>query len=213
MSRRQSAAVPDDMPPTLKIPPAVPVLHAGAHRPCTKTPQSVVLLGHYLRETAAYFSMTSMKDNPFVTILLPLGYTDDLLMHALLALSGAQLAYQEPDQLELVHTTMLHYSQVVSELRAAVATLREDDVEQKERLLRVLIVVCHYEVRTRVQKGPAWCDDALANTSTDRLSLETHTASYSTIFEPVDTSSYLFWLTRPTKIPSTMSIEKRWASA
>jgi hypothetical protein len=113
------------------------------------TPQSVVLLSHYVRESAGYFAMTALNDNPFLTILLPLGYVDDLLMHALLALSGASLTYREPKDLKLESATALHYARLISGLRAEIAALREDDVQRKERLLLLLIVACHYEVRVQ----------------------------------------------------------------
>ena len=90
--------------------------------------------------------MTPLNDNPFLTLLLPLGHVDDLLMHALLAVSGAHLSYREPEHSEVVATTALHYSRLISGLRVDLASLREDDVKKKERLLRVLLVACHYEV-------------------------------------------------------------------
>lgn len=76
--------------------PAIPVLYGGDERACGLTPQSVLLLRHYLCHTASYFAMRALEDNPLVSVLLPLGYTDVLLMHGLLALSGAHLAYKEP---------------------------------------------------------------------------------------------------------------------
>ena len=121
-------------------------LAGGSERACTLTPQSVMLLSHYIRETAGHFAMTPMRDNPFVSILLPLGYADDLLMHSMLALSGAHLAFNEPDNVEIATATRLHYSRLISGLRQEFALLQEDDAERKERLLRVLMVMCHYEV-------------------------------------------------------------------
>lgn len=131
---------------TTRISPPVPVVHAGSQRPCSLTPQSVILLSHYLRETAGCIAMTTLANNPYVTILLPLGYVDDLLMHALLAVSGAHLTYREPDNIELAAATTLHYSRLVAQLRFEFSDLREDDVEKQERLVRVLLVACHYEV-------------------------------------------------------------------
>lgn len=136
----------DDTQTSLKIPPPVAVVHAGFERPCALTPQSVILLGHYVRETAGCVAMTQLNDNPFVTILLPLGYVDDLLMHGLLALSGAHLTYREPENIELETATMLHYSRLISGLRVEFASLQARDVAKKESLLRSLIVACHYEV-------------------------------------------------------------------
>jgi hypothetical protein len=99
-----------------------------------------------VKETAAMFAMTPLNNNPFVTILLPMSYMDDLLMHALLAVSGAHLAYRVADDPSLSSATAQHYSRLVSGLRVEFGSLRDDDVEKKERLLRILLVLCHYEV-------------------------------------------------------------------
>lgn len=115
-------------------------------RACGLTADSTILLSHYFRETAAFFAMTPLKDNPFVTVFLPIGYMDDLLMHGMLALSGAHLTCKEPDNLPLATATQMHYLRLVNGLRVEFANLDELDLEKTERLLRILMVVCHYEV-------------------------------------------------------------------
>lgn len=124
-----------------------PALRTGTERACELTPQSTLLLQHYLMETISMFAMTPLKDNPFATILLPLGQTDDLLMHSLLAFSGAHLSHKAPANLQLTTATKLHYSKLLGGLRKEFATLHEDDATKKDRLLRILLVTCHYEVR------------------------------------------------------------------
>ncbi|KFA46186.1 hypothetical protein S40293_03793 [Stachybotrys chartarum IBT 40293] len=135
------------------IPPAVPSAHCGDERACSLTPQSVVLLSHYLGQTASYFAMRRLEDNPFVTVLLPLGYMDDLLMHGLLAFSGAHLAMKEPENAALVRTTSMHYSKMITGLLGEFAALRDDDLDKTERLLRILLVACHYEAVSGDTKG------------------------------------------------------------
>lgn len=122
------------------------MLHSGDERACGLTPQSTLLLRHYLCHTASYFAMRALEDNPFVNLLLPLGYTDDLLMHGLLALSGAHLAYKVPDSTEVASATRMHYWKMISGLRSELSNLEDDQLEKRERLLRVLMVACHYEV-------------------------------------------------------------------
>ena len=90
--------------------------------------------------------MTPLNRNPFLTVFLPLGYLDDLLMHAMLALSGAHLSHREPGNTQVANTTALHYSRVASGLRAELAALTPDDVGAQERLLRVSLILSHYEV-------------------------------------------------------------------
>lgn len=126
------------------------MIHVGAEsetqRACMLTPQSVTLLAHFLMHTASCFAMGPLQDNPFVTLLLPLAYTDDLLMHSLLALSGAHLSASDPSSGEVARATGLHYSSLIRGLRSEFAGLGEHDLGKKERLLRLLMVACHFEV-------------------------------------------------------------------
>lgn len=140
----------------LGISPAVPLPSRRAKSPSLMTPQSVILLQHYLRETADCIAMTPLNDNPFVTILLPLAYTDDLLMHALLVVSGAHLTYREPGNLNLQIASASHYSHLVSGTRVEIAHLDDQDVESMQRLLRVLLLMCHYEVSIPPQAWRTW---------------------------------------------------------
>lgn len=135
--------------PYVSVPPPLPWIHTESDRPCTMTPQSVILLEHYLQETAASFAMTSSDEhNPFVTMLIPLSHADDLLMHALLAVSGAHLSYREAEQAELATATQMHYDRLLRGLRRELTDLGgSGDVRRAERLLRVSIMACHYEVR------------------------------------------------------------------
>jgi hypothetical protein len=103
-----------------------------------------------LAETAAILVMAPSNRNPCVTILLPLGHADDLLMHGLLALSGAHLSYNKMD---IADTASLHYSLLVSQLRVEFSSLRADDAEKMERLLRVLLIMCQYEVGHSIYRG------------------------------------------------------------
>ena len=140
--------------------------------------------------TAASFATGSANDNPFVTLLVPLASTDDLLMHALLAVSGAQLASKDPTLAlsgETSRAARLHYSKLISGLLEELSSLAEDDLEKKERLLRLLMVACHYEV------GPPFVaiHTALGTdmASRQRLSRATPMVPSSAISAPVVISS------------------------
>lgn len=137
-------------PASSNIPSSVPTIYRGAEsdtqRACTLTQQSVTLLSHFLMHTASLFAMGPMESNPFVTVLLPLAYTDDLLMHSLLALSGAHLASKVPDSPDFSRATRIHYSKLIGGLRNEFSGLEDGDLCNKERLLRLLMVACHYEV-------------------------------------------------------------------
>ena len=132
---------PPDHPPH-----SISTIRGGSDRPCGLTPQSVLLLGHYLEQTVSYFAMRPLNDNPFVTLLLPLGNVDDLLMHGMLAFSGFHLTGKEPMNTELSGAARMHYSKLISGLRREFERRCDENLENTERLLRVLMIACHCEV-------------------------------------------------------------------
>ncbi|VUC21061.1 unnamed protein product [Clonostachys rosea] len=123
-----------------------PSIYTGDNRACALTPHSVLLLGHFARETVSFFAMTPLQNNPLLTLLMPLGYMDDLLMHSLLALGGAHLTHKNPTNMALADTTRLHYAKLLGGLRGEIAHLNDNDMQCKERLLCVLVITCLYEI-------------------------------------------------------------------
>jgi hypothetical protein len=108
-------------------------------------PVSQTLLSHYLESTAPKLSPSS--DVPFASWVMPIAYNDNLLMHSILALSGAHLSYQSQENIEIHQATFRHYSLAVRTLRR----ISEDEILLREPLvlLRVMLTVmilCHYEV-------------------------------------------------------------------
>ena len=112
------------------------------------TPSSFLLLQHYLEDTGTFLVPRPRTRNPFITHVLPLAYCDDLLMHAVLALSGTQLSYQRVGDLEIHAATQSHYSALLRGLRLAFNdTTPQDDLRRVLRLLLILVLLCHVEVR------------------------------------------------------------------
>ncbi|KAF2098755.1 hypothetical protein NA57DRAFT_75993 [Rhizodiscina lignyota] len=72
--------------------------------------------------------------------------TDDLLMHSVLALSGAHLAFKQDLDASIQSATLRHYSEVIRGLRTEVGSLHMKDARGTLRLLLISIMVCHYEV-------------------------------------------------------------------
>jgi hypothetical protein len=90
-----------------------------------------------------------LSSNPFITLVLPLAYSDDLLMHAVLALSGTQLSFKRRDDLSVQSATRQHYSLLLQNLRHLFAEeSAHHDVRRTLRLLLVLVVLCHVEVHS-----------------------------------------------------------------
>ena len=80
-------------------------------------PESPMLLSHYLEDTAP--KLAPAPDIPWVSWILPVAYYDDLLMNAILALSGGHLLYKLPNNQEIRHATHRHYSSTVQTLYQA----------------------------------------------------------------------------------------------
>ncbi|OQV06318.1 Fungal Zn2-Cys6 binuclear cluster domain-containing protein [Cladophialophora immunda] len=107
---------------------------------------SILLLQHYLEATSTFLVAKPLSSNPFITLVLPLAYSDDLLMHAVLALSGTHLSYKKRDDLKIQLATRQHYSLLLRNLRSLFADeSSHDDVRRTLRLLLVLVVLCHVE--------------------------------------------------------------------
>ncbi|KAF4536393.1 uncharacterized protein LTHEOB_2154 [Lasiodiplodia theobromae] len=72
---------------------------------------------------------------------------DDLLMHAMLAVSGAHLSFKQPENDEVIQATMSHYNAVIRSIRQEIGQPDlQSDAVKTTRLLLVLIMLCHYEV-------------------------------------------------------------------
>jgi hypothetical protein len=121
----------------------------GSNRACDLTPQSVKLLEHYTMVTAILLpAWTQTKaHNPFINFVLPLAHNDDLLMHAVLAVSGAHLSHKLADTASVEQATYKHYSSVLRELRNDISQGHFGGMKGIVRLLSVLAFLCQYEVR------------------------------------------------------------------
>lgn len=126
---------------------ALPASFMSDDRPILLTPHSFLLLQHYLEDTACVLVPKLRRRNPFITHVLPLAYSDDLLMHAVMALSGIHLSYQQKDNLDIQLATRNHYSLLLKGLRLAfVDESKQPCTERSLRLLVILVVLCHVEV-------------------------------------------------------------------
>lgn len=119
---------------------------APLDRPYALTPLSPALLSHYLTETAPLLAATQPKLNPFITVVLPLACLDDLLMHAILALSGTHMAFRQRPDASVEKAARLHYFRLTVGLRHEIATFDNKNLQKMARLLLILVVICHYEV-------------------------------------------------------------------
>lgn len=120
----------------------------GAERAAWLTPYSGNLLQHYLQNTSTFLTSMPLSYNPFVNIIMPLSYSDDLLMHSVLALSGTHLSFERSNDIEVQLAAHQHYQLILKSLRVSLTNPDfENDVSQLVRLVLILVVVCHVEVR------------------------------------------------------------------
>lgn len=104
-------------------------------------------LEHYLARTGVMLAMVPPSKSPFITTLVPTAYIDDLLMHVMLAVSGAHLSFNQPENAETIQATMSHYYSVIRNIRKEIGhSDLQNDPNKTVRLLLVLIMLCHYEV-------------------------------------------------------------------
>ncbi|CAK7271743.1 hypothetical protein SEPCBS119000_004763 [Sporothrix epigloea] len=138
--------------------PARPIQHP---RVAAMTPLSATMLRHYIVEAATTLSTGRTARNPYIAAFLPLAYTDDLVMHCVLAIGGAHLSsrLQRPcadDGLlgfavpsaattALHEATTRHYSCVLRSLRVALRDLQPADGPHVLRVLAVLLLLSTYE--------------------------------------------------------------------
>lgn len=119
------------------------------------TSTSAHLLRHYLEHTAGLLSTAPLSKSPFVTLVVPLAYSDDLLMNVVLALSGTHLASKQTrmslDQtggngMDTQYATAVHYQKTLSGLRSELEKFDYTNAASQVRILLVLLLLCYYEV-------------------------------------------------------------------
>ncbi|CAI6266808.1 unnamed protein product [Periconia digitata] len=133
-----------------KAPTPAPLLSVQNGLACELTPDSFQLLQYYTNVTGVLlqdFPQTTSL-NPFVDVILPVAYDDDLLMHTLLAISGTHLSYsyKVAGVSPFAYATYKHYAHVLRELQRDVDTLVRRDVSHVVRLLVLLNFLAIYEV-------------------------------------------------------------------
>lgn len=79
---------------TQQKPPQIPSPARPIQRPrvAAMTPLSASMLRHYIVEAAPTLATSRAARNPYIAAFLPLAYTDDLVMHCVLAIGGAHLS-------------------------------------------------------------------------------------------------------------------------
>ncbi|OQV01306.1 Fungal specific transcription factor domain-containing protein [Cladophialophora immunda] len=118
------------------------------------SPHSLLLLQHYLEETSTFLVAKPAHYNPYVTLVMPLAYSDDLLMHAVLALSGTQLSFKKAREYQIHIATRRHYSKTLRSLADLVADQSvRADVQRALRIGVASLILCYVEAISGDSRG------------------------------------------------------------
>jgi hypothetical protein len=120
---------------------------ANTNAAYTLTAESGILLRHYLAVTAVLLPAGAPSQNPFIARVLPLAQNDALLLHSVLAVSGAHLTYKLPEPTHVELATNRHYLHAIRGVQETISSDQLDDKDVIQRLALVLAFLCQYEVR------------------------------------------------------------------
>lgn len=111
------------------------------------TSASPLLLQYYVIETASRLGVTkSSAINPFLGCVLPVAFSEDIMMHTVLALAGAHMTFKASDATPIRTSMRQHYGYAV---RGLAKGLFKGNVKESRclgQLMLVLALLCHYEV-------------------------------------------------------------------
>ncbi|KAH8656550.1 fungal-specific transcription factor domain-containing protein [Tricladium varicosporioides] len=104
-----------------------------------------MLFNYYVSETALQIVASPGIKNPFLNIVLPLAFSDQLVMNGVLALAGAHIRYDESLNEQTVAATWSHHSQVLRDLQIALSRNQLDQERETLRILLVITILCIIE--------------------------------------------------------------------
>lgn len=125
--------------PTRQVPSHEPL------NPLNLTTESTKLLQYYLCITAWQLPAVSASYNPLISNVLPAAKVNHTLMHAILAVSGAQLAYHASNPTPIEIATRQHYLCAIRGVRDEIAN-QAMSKSSFQCLSLVLAFICRHEV-------------------------------------------------------------------
>jgi hypothetical protein len=108
------------------------------------SPKSRWLFERYVSRTAVQFGIITPERNPFIHCVLPLAFSDELVMNSILALAGAELG--EEIGATTVSTTWKHYTLVLRDLQACMSESLDGQEKKRFHLLLVTLFLGLVEV-------------------------------------------------------------------
>lgn len=106
---------------------------------CSLGPVSSMFLAHFVAETSRFMAIVSPEKNPFLTHMLPMAFSDELILHSLLALGGAHLERKQSSP-EINMWVCRHYGRVICQLQDIISRKSSEPIEWPRALLALLIL-------------------------------------------------------------------------
>lgn len=129
-----------------QVDPSVPLSNLSPTRALALSGVSSILLSHYVSETSSLLSsLPPGGNNSFLTVLMPLCYSDELLMHSLLAISGSHMRFKNTG-IEVYAAMYQHYLIAIKFLRGYICDLTTADTSRTIRVLLALMMLSFFEV-------------------------------------------------------------------
>jgi hypothetical protein len=98
-----------------------------------------MFLAHFVAGTSRFMTTVSPEKNPFLTHILPLAFSDELILHLLLALGGAHLERKQSSP-EINACVCRHYGRVIHLLNDIISRKSSEPYEWLRALLALLIL-------------------------------------------------------------------------
>lgn len=110
------------------------------------TPKSGQLFDGYLSNTATQLGVLPDKTNHFIYCILPLAFSDKLVMNCVLALAGAHIGCFDAVDEEAALATSKHYSSALHDLQLALCSEQKAKERNPLQLLLITSLLCKVEV-------------------------------------------------------------------
>ena len=108
-------------------------------QPFSLDPISSMFLAHFVAETSKHMITVGPVKNLFLTYMLPLAFSDELILHSLLALGGAHLERKQSSP-EIDTCVCRHYGLVIHRLQEIITRKQNEPIEWLRALLALLII-------------------------------------------------------------------------
>ncbi|KAF3798174.1 Transcriptional activator protein UGA3 [Colletotrichum gloeosporioides] len=108
-----------------------------------RAPESRSLFHHYVHRTNKVMAVCQGNKNPFLAELIPMAMSNDLILHALLPLSGVHQA--DLSGFPVDHLTWVHYGQAIQCQKFGLTLMAQGDKEPLVPLLVTAIILCATE--------------------------------------------------------------------